>query len=718
MAEQYWIGGFYIDLSRNQITQNNQTQTLAPKALAVLTYLAEHQGKVVSQDALLTNVWPDTIVSPNTLQRSIAQLRKALGDDGKGQAYIKTHAKKGYSLECDVRWLTHQESPVETLIGQEHRVSSEEGSADAARSTGRGKPWLPAVAIVAFVAVLGVIGVNAFAPESHPRFTVSEMRSLTTTDNTELGGIYSPDGEYIVFLRYSEETCLNNVWAQHIDTHEEVQLTKDLSLYGRLSFSPDGEKLVFVKEGGCEQPVNQKLCYELMTLDFIESLTSPREPEVLMECKNSVIQRPAWLNNNNIALMHSQSDRSRLISYSIADDASEVIYEIEGGNLLNYDYSKAEDMFAVSSIHADGGYYIDMLASDGRVVSSHPIEYPQEIARFRYVYPNFSPLAEQLIFSTGLQLFSLSREGKVTNISVPLDEPMGTPIFHPDGNRMLVIKGHYDSDIVNVPLSRFAETSGNASETDSVVETNREDVLLRTTLSEDSAMFQPGGDLIAFMSERSGDEQVWVTADRGARQLTNFAKDTYIRGIDWASDGQSILVNASNELVQVGLDGSARTYALPHRVEQLFFWDSQNQSALALISINGIRKFVELDLAQAGSRTIVDRDVTWAARSERGQLVYTDHMDRFWRSGPAEDQLIEGLAGQGNSKGFVVREEVVYGINDDNRLWAYSLTDDRLEILGKLPGTIDNITDISDAHLLMAVRITGRKEVAELTLAE
>ena len=104
MTKQYSIGGFYIDLSRNQITQNKQPQTIAPKAMEVLTYLAENQGKVVSHDALLDEVWPNTIVSPNTLQRSIAQLRKALGDDGKVQSYIKTHAKQGYSLECDVRW--------------------------------------------------------------------------------------------------------------------------------------------------------------------------------------------------------------------------------------------------------------------------------------------------------------------------------------------------------------------------------------------------------------------------------------------------------------------------------------------------------------------------------------------------------------------------------------------------------------------------------------
>jgi len=80
MAQKYWINNSFIDLSRNQITQQGLTVAMQPKALAVLTYLAEHQGSVVSQDAIMTHVWQETIVSPNSLQRCIAQLRKALGN--------------------------------------------------------------------------------------------------------------------------------------------------------------------------------------------------------------------------------------------------------------------------------------------------------------------------------------------------------------------------------------------------------------------------------------------------------------------------------------------------------------------------------------------------------------------------------------------------------------------------------------------------------------
>ena len=108
MAKQYWVGDYFIDISRNQVKYHDTTDTLPPKALRVLTYLAEHQGRVISYDELLDAVWQDAIVTPNTLQRSIAQLRKVL-EKNNGTAVIKTHTKQGYSLECEVNWSSPEE---------------------------------------------------------------------------------------------------------------------------------------------------------------------------------------------------------------------------------------------------------------------------------------------------------------------------------------------------------------------------------------------------------------------------------------------------------------------------------------------------------------------------------------------------------------------------------------------------------------------------------
>lgn len=64
----------------------------------VLQLLLVNQGNVVSKQTLLQEVWGDRIVSTSSITQSIAQIRLALGDNGKEQRYIKTIPKQGYML--------------------------------------------------------------------------------------------------------------------------------------------------------------------------------------------------------------------------------------------------------------------------------------------------------------------------------------------------------------------------------------------------------------------------------------------------------------------------------------------------------------------------------------------------------------------------------------------------------------------------------------------
>ena len=79
MQNPYWVGDYLVDPSRNQIKRFEQTHLLQPKVLAVLNLLASNAGEVVSHEQLMSEVWPNVYVTPNTLQRCIAELRKALG---------------------------------------------------------------------------------------------------------------------------------------------------------------------------------------------------------------------------------------------------------------------------------------------------------------------------------------------------------------------------------------------------------------------------------------------------------------------------------------------------------------------------------------------------------------------------------------------------------------------------------------------------------------
>lgn len=718
MTAQYWVGDFFVDLTRNQITQKTESQTIPPKALAVLTHLAKNANKVVSHDELLAEVWPDTIVTPNTLQRSIAQLRKALGED-RNQSYIKTHSKQGYSLEVDVRWQDitdsstlnklEENSADETYVNDANSHGYKKSSPEPSRSS------LKLVSVAAGIIVLGIIGYIYFASLAPTKQTAQLMfdrlSSLTATDDKEYDATYTPDGKYIVFHRYLDKKCGNKLWAKNISTQKETQLTEDWGAYGSHSFSKDGKKLIFLKTEACSEPITQTDCYDLVSLDFEKALERPQQPSVMLQCKNSVVKKPIWLNNNDIALLQKKTNRWKLINYSLSNNKSTDLYDLNDGNLIGYTYSVQDDLIAVVRIDNDGEYYIEMLSPDGRVLSSHLIERPQEIPKFRPIYPSFDPLNKQLIFSTGRQLFTLSYDGKVAKINLPFADRMAQPEFHPDGKRLLMIKGPYDSDIVLLPLSEIIKTN-------SVRQSKSLPSFERSNLGENYAIFQPGGDAIAFWSERSGEQQLWISDGNGPQQLTQFPMDTYIHGIDWAADGKSLLINANNVLTQVYLDSRQKHFPMKHPVIRLFQWDSENKSALLLARVNGILKFVEYDFTSSELREVTDKTVLWALKSEDGRLIYKDNLGQFWQPGPAEAQRIKLLDKQGGAKMFVMNGNVIYAINNENQLWSYDLDNETYNVLGMVAEDVDYLTDISQTQLLMTVKVSAKKEVVELSVSE
>ena len=69
---------------------------LTPKAFAVLRYLVEHAGRLVTHDELLDAVWPSTHIQPQAVKKLIVDLRSAFGDPAKKPLYIETLHRRGY----------------------------------------------------------------------------------------------------------------------------------------------------------------------------------------------------------------------------------------------------------------------------------------------------------------------------------------------------------------------------------------------------------------------------------------------------------------------------------------------------------------------------------------------------------------------------------------------------------------------------------------------
>ena len=89
-------------LWRSKDFGRDERVVLSPKAFAILQYLAEHAGRLVTLDEFLETVWPGSYVQPQVLKSQILEIRKALGDDAKQPRYIETVHRRGYRFIAEV----------------------------------------------------------------------------------------------------------------------------------------------------------------------------------------------------------------------------------------------------------------------------------------------------------------------------------------------------------------------------------------------------------------------------------------------------------------------------------------------------------------------------------------------------------------------------------------------------------------------------------------
>jgi TolB-like protein/DNA-binding winged helix-turn-helix (wHTH) protein len=87
------------------LSRGGQRIALEPKALRVLTLLVSRAGRLVDKQELLESVWPNTFVEENTLTRTIAILRRELGDRSRDSKLIETVPTRGYRFIAAVEIL-------------------------------------------------------------------------------------------------------------------------------------------------------------------------------------------------------------------------------------------------------------------------------------------------------------------------------------------------------------------------------------------------------------------------------------------------------------------------------------------------------------------------------------------------------------------------------------------------------------------------------------
>ena len=272
----YEFGEFQLDTKERVLIRQNETIILAPKVFDTLEVLLKSDGKIVSKDDLMDEIWADSFVEEGNLTQNIYVLRQTLGKE-----FIETVPRRGYRFAANVKTVeiakafskdnTNEKAilnnggdvtefvvanKTKTFINEEYIEEDNtpqipEVKAIPANTNrvvkSRKFQFGLALGIVAAV-VVGTFGFFVW----NRNFAASEslMENVKFTSLTDSGDVenmaISPDGQFLAIVKKVNGKELS-IWIKDINSKQELPLDlSDEYTPQAVDFSPDGNSIYFL----------------------------------------------------------------------------------------------------------------------------------------------------------------------------------------------------------------------------------------------------------------------------------------------------------------------------------------------------------------------------------------------------------------------------------------------------------------------------------------
>ncbi|WP_206484262.1 winged helix-turn-helix domain-containing protein [Thalassotalea sp. G2M2-11] len=443
----FYIEKFLVDAQRNTISINDTVHTIEPKVMQVLLFLTVNNNKVVSQEDLYSEVWPNSVFSPGSIRRCIAILRKIISNED--QDLIKTISKKGYCLNAKVTFKKRTSGITQKII----------------------------VGLVTMM--VAFIVVFSFSDDKTPPFQVREALPVTSTEDLEFNAKVSPDGAKIAFLRVSKDSLnLRTLWIKELASgKEQIVVNKDIAEF---DWSPKSDALAFSTYANhIEQiylvDINTNgpthLVTSLEKAHRISSLNWQADKSLLTLTKQHDTVGLIKININTGKIITLKEFNHTFIPYEISVDNTHHQLAIAG-----FDYQGISQIYS-SSLESDNIELTEVVKLDNN----------------RY-FLAWHPNGASLVISDGRLLSQVDTNGKISRINYDSYDFVQHPQFTPDGNNILFSLAKIDIDIEQVSLSNCCEPT-------KLVDSN--------TVDREAAL-SPDKSKLAFISQRKGYPQIYI----------------------------------------------------------------------------------------------------------------------------------------------------------------------------------------------------------------
>jgi Tol biopolymer transport system component/DNA-binding winged helix-turn-helix (wHTH) protein len=247
------------------LTKAGETLSVEPKAFRVFIILLHNPGKLISKEELLNAVWGDAAVTENSLTRSIALLRRLLGDESRNPRYIETVATVGYRFVCKVE-VAEEASGILEAAGEtngdaqaaepdaQSRVDTgvvEEAKGERQMAGGR-KKLVERVLAVAGLLIAGLAAAIWYLHRPLPPPRISEYMQITHDGRPKI--LAGTDGSRLYFTQISPTIMSPRFLAEVAATGGEIEkipIAVPGGMFLAVDISPDGSSslLASVEKG-------------------------------------------------------------------------------------------------------------------------------------------------------------------------------------------------------------------------------------------------------------------------------------------------------------------------------------------------------------------------------------------------------------------------------------------------------------------------------------
>ena len=528
-----------VDLARMHVRKADQLLSLEPKSLKLLLYLLDNRDRLVTKEELIQAVWQDTFITDNALTRSIAQLRKVLGDDAKQAKYIETVPRLGYRF-------------IATIKDAELAVLSAEPVPEPAQRPSS-RRWIFWTGGAAGVLAAGLLVIGMRPRPISPRTAELKTLQLTTSSALDLYPAFSPDGSSVAYS--SDRPGAFEIFIKSLAPGgRDIQVTNDGQQNLQPAWSADGRYIAYysVKASG---------------IFVVPALGGPRRR------LTDFGTQPAWSKDSKWIAFQSQG----MISLSAVDQTcapvkSEIwLVPLEGGppKLLNTgqrpacgqrDPSWTPDGKSILfvSLFNGGRSEFSLIAPDG--TGLRKIRSPDA----RIMNPVWSPDGSGIYYSTFsrqvdfiVRRLPVGRDGSAAGDPVEvLPDSASLPralAISPDGKRLAYTASLSTSQLLALPVS--PQTHAPTGPPLPLLHEN----LYRYT----EPVFSPDARRLLYIQFRKGSQDdVWMSDSDGSNptQLTSTPNEVYFPS-GWLPDGSGVLIakypESGSEMWRISFPGHA-----------------------------------------------------------------------------------------------------------------------------------------------------------------